>query len=117
MLDYVEDWKRCLGNCRLLLRRGGMMFFSVAHPNEAPPGVDSNECVLVRERWPSFGLDVSRYHRPLEHMLSAIEGAGFILRRTDEPRPSVSLLWRDPGLFVRLRRRPRFLMFEIQNPV
>jgi 2-polyprenyl-3-methyl-5-hydroxy-6-metoxy-1,4-benzoquinol methylase len=117
MLDYVEDWNVCLGNCRLLLRPGGTMFFSVAHPKEAPSGVDSNECVIVRERWPSFGIEVSRYHRPLEQMLAAIASAGFILRRTAEPQPAVNLLWRDPGLFVRLRRRPRFLMFEIGNPL
>jgi 2-polyprenyl-3-methyl-5-hydroxy-6-metoxy-1,4-benzoquinol methylase len=72
VLDYVEDWKRCLGNCRLLLRPGGTMFFSVAHPNEAPPGTDLNELVLVKAHWPSFGFEVSRYYRPLTQMLEAI---------------------------------------------
>lgn len=116
MLDYVEDWNDCLGNCRLLLRPGGRMFFSVTHPNEAPPGTDLNELVLVKVRWPSFGFDVSRYYRPLSHMLGAISCAGFVLIRTAEPQPVTNLLWRDPGLFVRLQRRPRFLMFEVGNP-
>jgi 2-polyprenyl-3-methyl-5-hydroxy-6-metoxy-1,4-benzoquinol methylase len=116
VLDYVEDWKAALANCRSLLRVGGSMFFSVTHPNEAPSGTDANECVLVETHWPSFGLEVSYYHRPLSHMLGAIVDAGFVLRRTDEPKPATSLLWRDPGRFVRLKRRPRFLMFEIGNP-
>jgi len=116
MLDYVEDWKAGFANCRSLLRPGGSMFFSVTHPNEAPSDTDLGECVLVSELWPSFGLEVSRYYRPLTQMLQAIADAGFILRRTAEPQPATSLLWRDPGLFVRLKRRPRFLMFEIGNP-
>jgi 2-polyprenyl-3-methyl-5-hydroxy-6-metoxy-1,4-benzoquinol methylase len=117
VLDYVKDWKGGLSNCRSLLRPGGSMFFSVTHPNEAPPGIDSNECVLVKERWPSFGFEVSCYYRPLTQMLQAIADAGFVLRRTAVPQPATHLLWRDPGLFLRLKRRPRFLMFEIGNPV
>ena len=119
-LDYVEDWRAVFAEFRRVLRPGGHLVFSVAHPfadfalhNRG----DYFETERVALDWTGFGEPVSvpSYRRPLQAVISPLLETGFVLERLLEPTPTERFKDLDPREFERLSRTPGFLCVRAGN--
>ena|SRR5687767_7191032 len=115
VLDYVEDWRATFAEFYRVLRPGGHMVFSAAHPlfdylyfksdvyfGTELVGVEWRGFEGVRVRMPSF-------RRPLGEMLNPLLEAGFRLERVLEPKPTEEFKRADPEDYEELSRKPCFL--------
>jgi hypothetical protein len=60
-------------------------------------------------RWPSFGIVMPSYRRPLGATFAALDNAGFVLEKLIEPLPTEECKLREPSIYERLCRQPEFL--------
>jgi SAM-dependent methyltransferase len=114
VLDYIEDWSGALREFSRVLRPGGALVFSVEHPfmRLAPDGGgDYFATEYVETPWVGFGIRVvmPSYRRPLGAMTSALSGAGFLVERLVEAKPTEECRGKDRSSWERLTRLPGFL--------
>lgn len=112
VLDYLDDWSSLLAECRRVLRPGGAVVVSVAHPCaalEASPSRDYFRREVIEERWPTFGVTMRTFRRPLTDVIGAFLAAGFAIDALVEPAPLPECAARYPAKFERLTARPGFL--------
>ena len=97
VLMDLEDVKCVLAECFRVLKRGGIFYFSVVHPafyngaweTEADTGAHGkliSSYLTQRSLANHFWGETMHFHRPLSYYLNAAADAGFVLRRTEEPR-------------------------------
>jgi SAM-dependent methyltransferase len=121
-MDYVRDWRAAFGEFFRLLRGGGHLVFSAAHPAddfyEHHPGGNYFEVERVDFEWRGFGtpVRVPSYRRPLQAMVGPLLGAGFVLEELLEPRPVPKFKERDAADYEKLMRRPGFICFRGRKP-
>jgi len=114
-LDYVRDWETAFGEFYRVLRRGGHLIFSVAHPFAEfyiyHEQGNYFETELVEYEWTGFGtpVRVPSYRRPLNEVINPLVKAGFVLERLLEPVPTEEFREAAPEEYEELRRRPGFL--------
>lgn len=77
------------------------------------PGKRYFETELIRENWPSFGVEMPSYRRSLTSMVDSALAAGFATDRVLEPRPVPALRELDPKKFERLEQEPAFLFLAL----
>lgn len=99
---------------RRVLRRGGHLVFSVAHPFAdfvLYPGGNYFETEVVGMEWTGFGepVYVPSYRRPMAAVISPLLDAGFVLERILEPTPTEQFREADPENHEKLSRTPGFL--------
>jgi SAM-dependent methyltransferase len=122
-LDYVRDWAGLFREFFRILRDPGHFVFSVGHPSdefyEHHPHGNYFEVELVDFEWRGFGppVRVPNYRRPLGAMLDPLLGAGFVLERLLEPRPTQEFRERDPRDYEKLMRWPGFICFRARKGV
>ena len=129
-LHYVANLLPVFASVHRLLVPGGHFVFSTEHPVftarpeqdwvKAPDGtklywpVDRyREEGERRSSW--LAPDVVKYHRTLSTILNALVGAGFEIRRVEEPGPPAEMVAADPAMADE-GRRPMFLLVEVRNP-
>jgi ubiquinone/menaquinone biosynthesis C-methylase UbiE len=118
-LHYLQSWAVPLGEFRRVLDRRGRLFLSISHPMtdfELSPTGNYFERELIKEEWPSFGVEVSSYRRSLSEIYGSIRHAGFDVESLWEPRPLASMRKDHPQIFERLERAPAFLCLAARRP-
>jgi SAM-dependent methyltransferase len=115
-LHYVEDWGAVLAELARVLRPGGLLVFSTHHPFMdwklfQTPDYFATE--LLEDDW-SIGT-VRFYRRPLTAMADALAGAGFVIERLVEPRPTEEFRRADPEGYEKLLRNPWFLLIRARR--
>ncbi|HEX4417822.1 MAG TPA: class I SAM-dependent methyltransferase [Kofleriaceae bacterium] len=118
VLHYLAAWDAVLGGAARALADGGALVISVGHPMEdahehRPADYFATE--LVWEDWPSFGVRMPVYRRPLSAMFAAFAAAGLTADAVVEPRPTPAVREVNPGLYDRLLARPAFLVFRLRH--
>jgi SAM-dependent methyltransferase len=113
-LDYVRDWNKTFREFYRVLRRPGLLVFSVCHPfaEFILRGTGSYfETELVNCEWKAFGtpVNVPSYRRPLGTLVNHLLEAGFVLERVLEPIPTEEFKQVAPQDYEELCRRPGFL--------
>jgi SAM-dependent methyltransferase len=115
VLDYVRDWGAAFGEFYRVLRRDGLLIFSVEHPftkfyDHHGEG-NYFETELVEYEWRGFGspVRVPSYRRPLGGMINPLVEAGFVLDRLLEPIPTEEFKERAPEDYEELSRCPGFM--------
>lgn len=127
MLDYIEDWDPVFLEFSRVLRSGGHLLYSHAHPMSDYKLVQAKHNPEARYRdrerfssdWGGFGNPrptVVTYRRPLEQVLNPLGQAGFILERVLEPEPAKAMARVNPNLHATLTREPCFLCVRARKP-
>jgi SAM-dependent methyltransferase len=121
VLAYVRDWDSLFREFFRVLREPGHLVFSVGHPADKfydhHPHGNYFDVELVGYEWRGFGppVRVPNYRRPLGAMLDPLLGAGFVLERLLEPRPTPEFQEQDPRDYEKLMRQPGFICFRARK--
>jgi 2-polyprenyl-3-methyl-5-hydroxy-6-metoxy-1,4-benzoquinol methylase len=137
VMQDVVAFDKAFREFHRVLRPEGRLLFSVTHPCfERPvPGIwvreppDSERIeewrgVLVDRYYdrvalwwgPSGQPPMVGFHRTLEDYSAALRGAGFLIKRMEEPRPSAGAIDRMYRQFADYVRVPNFLIVEAVRP-
>jgi ubiquinone/menaquinone biosynthesis C-methylase UbiE len=113
-LDYVRDWRPTLSEFRRVLRRPGLLIFSVEHPlseDSLSAAGDYFQTELVEYTFRQFGAPVvvPTYRRPLMDVFNALSESGFFIDRVVEPLPTAEFKEQNPADYEELLRQPSFL--------
>lgn len=115
VMDYIEDWLPVFCEFRRVLKKDGVLVYSVGHP---AVHYFLEECVedyfkveKVEIWWKGFGQPVlvPSYRRPLQAMTDPLYQAGFLIDRIVEARPTPEYMKADPEGYEKVSRRPSFI--------
>lgn len=114
VLDYIKDWDRVFSEFHRILRKSGLLVFSVEHPfaKFAQQGKGNYfNTELVVTQWAGFGIRIQMpsYRRPLSEMIMPLVRSGFVVEKIIEPRPTEEYKYKDPEGYESLCRQPGFL--------
>ncbi|MDP3493556.1 MAG: class I SAM-dependent methyltransferase [Hyphomonadaceae bacterium] len=120
-LDYVRDWRHVFSEFFRVLRPGGIVIMSAAHPDFDAEYFKTDayfDVESVEATWSGFGepFRMNCYRRSLADFINPPLEAGFRLDRLLEPLPTEQFRQADPRRHERLMRRPSFLMMRLQRP-
>ncbi len=121
VLDYIEDWLPVMKEFYRILRRGGVLIFSVNHPfviYEWLQPDDYFQTELFEMTWRGFGkpVVVKSYWRPFTAMFEPLTTAGFSTDRVLESRPIEALRRIDPEEYEHTSKKPTFLCIRAVKP-
>jgi len=123
-LHYVADYQGLVRRVAQWLRPGGHLIYSVEHPicTASNPMTSWHECHGDRH-WPVddyadeaprvqswLGGQVTKHHRRITTLISAILASGLTLSAIDEPYPDHDSLARRPDLADHHRRPPLLIV-------
>jgi SAM-dependent methyltransferase len=112
VLDYVEDWGPVFSEFYRVLKKGGVLVFSIEHPytKYAIYHETSNyfKTETVEYTWKGFGapVNVPSYRRPFSEVINPLVEVGFTLDKLLEPLPTEKFREKD---YEKLIKRPGFL--------
>ncbi len=116
VLDYILDWRAAFCEFYRVLKPGGLVVVSYAHPAAEFfihwPHDNYFETELRELTFRGFGephVRVKTYRRSLSDSLNPIIQAGFMLDHILEPQPTADFKQVDPKIYEELMRRPAFL--------
>jgi SAM-dependent methyltransferase len=114
VIDYLADWPAVFSEFHRVLKPGGRFIASKEHPasDYTQRLVDNYfRKQLVSATWRGFGtpVEVTAWHRPLQDLINALAGAGFVIERMVEPQPIPKFREADPEDYEKLLRWPGFL--------
>lgn len=120
-LDYIRDWDHVFGEFKRVLKRGGYVVTSSAHPSFDAEYFRTEryfEIEAVEGPWSGFGepFVMNSYRRPLAEFINAPLRAGLVLDKLLEPLPTAEFRAADPRRHAELMRRPAFLMMRLRKP-
>ncbi|MCA9683339.1 MAG: class I SAM-dependent methyltransferase [Myxococcales bacterium] len=127
VLDYIEDWGGFFIEVHRVLAAGGTFVYSHGHPMA--------DYQLVKERcnpesiyfeterfaleWKGFGPPYPRiesFRRSLTAMIEPLIGAGLVMERVLEPKPTEDFRRAAPEGYAYLMRQPVFLCVRARKP-
>lgn len=109
VLTYVADWRDPLAEFSRILRDGGFLVVSTAHPIDEFPLDDDESYFETEARTADWTVDVPYYRRPLAEMLNPLLDAGFRLDTVVEPQPTDAFAEQRPDIYEKESRQPVFL--------
>ncbi|MFB2770522.1 class I SAM-dependent methyltransferase [Pelatocladus sp. BLCC-F211] len=120
-LHYLKDWESVFKEFHRILLSKGLLLFSTHHPFmdfQFFEKADYFATELIEDSWNSFGdtpVRVRFYRRPLSAMTSALNNAGFVIKKIVEPRPTEECKLLYPQDYKKLSTKPWFLIILAQK--
>ncbi len=114
VLNYIDDLYPIFERFYRLLKRGGLLVFSVGHPFFDFVYYKSENYFATEKVgtvWRGFGkpVYVPAYRHSLSALINPLLDAGFSLERVLEPLPTEEFQQADPEEYEQLMRSPGFL--------
>lgn len=118
-LHYLRDWQVPLASFARVLRPGGWVVLSLDHPFGTPlPDQRGGyfQRQLVSDTWTKADIQVTQHfwRRPLAQVVDAFAGAGFLIERIAEPRPSDEAMRRFPTELRNVVDSPSFIVYRLR---
>ena len=126
VLHYVADLDAAFSNVYATLKSGGRFVFSIVHPvitssDKSRKGGGIRQDWIVDNYFEAgtrqvfmMGEYIEQYHRTVEDIFGALQGAGFIVEQLREACPKKEN-FTDMKLYERRKRIPLFLFFEVRK--
>ncbi|MEQ7123948.1 class I SAM-dependent methyltransferase [Actinopolymorpha sp. B11F2] len=117
VIHHLDDRRAVLRELFRVLRPGGRLVLSTAHPMEdwLNHGGSYFDVELVEEVWKD-DWDMRYWRQPLTATCAEATDAGFLIERLVEPQPSEELCRRFPEVHAKLAERPAFVMLRLLRP-
>jgi SAM-dependent methyltransferase len=114
VLHHLDDRVAALREAARVLRPGGRLVVSTAHPTSDWLRLGSGYFVVAKlhERWHG-GWDVAYWRQPLDRTCDEFGDSGFLIERIHEPRPSAQLRERFRDEAEKLSLAPGFIVFSL----
>jgi ubiquinone/menaquinone biosynthesis C-methylase UbiE len=116
--DYILDWHALFTEFSRVLKKDGVVVFSVEHPYTKRLLVDADDYFKTEKlviNWPSFGIDVPTYRRPLTAMVESLVDTGFIIENIKESFPTEKVRELEPETYEKTSKNPTFLSFRARK--
>ena len=115
VMDYIYDWRGTFSEFHRVLKKGGVLVFSIEHP--VMKFIDHQErgnyfqVERVAYTWRGFGtpVEVPSYRRSLAEIFNPLFENGFMLDTVLEPLPTAEFQENDPQEYEQLLREPGFM--------
>jgi SAM-dependent methyltransferase len=118
VLEYIKDWTIPFQEFNRILRKGGVFIFSIGNSYHEFIFYKSKNYFKTEKvgcEWKGFGIPVyvPCYRRPLQSVFEYILGAGFLLDKYLEPRPTSKFKSVDPDDYFMLMTKPVFVCIRV----
>jgi SAM-dependent methyltransferase len=129
VLDYLKDWHPTIREFCRVLKPGGVLVFSCAHPLGDYLFLSRHELLVIDNyfevqpfevKWSGFGDPkplLKSYRRPFGAICEPVLAAGFKIEKILEPLPTEAFKKADPEGYRRLLRAPGFMMVRAKKLV
>lgn len=119
-LHYLKDWTTAMREFYRILRKGGILVFSVHHPfMDFTIFKRENYFLteLLEDEWETHKgkVKVQFYRRPLSQIIDYVVGAGFVIEKLSEPMPTEEFKKAHPEGYDKLIKRPHFLFVRARK--
>ena len=116
VIHYIKDWRQLFSEFNRVLKKDGILIFSSDHPvatyNLFP---ESNyfETEFFKEEWPSYGIEMSSFRRPLGETFRILKECDFRIDEVLEPLPAEECRDKFPDAYEKLSTQPWFICFRV----
>jgi SAM-dependent methyltransferase len=119
-LHYIKDWKPVMMEFSRILKREGLLVFSVHHPFMDFTFFKRENYFLTElldDEWNTHKgkVKVQFYRRPLSKIVSTVIDAGFAIEKLLEPMPEEKIKIEHPEIYDRLSKTPQFLFIKARK--
>lgn len=143
VMHYVEDWASTIRKLSSLLKPGGALVFSCAHPIESSTAygqtddgykyallgrktnvstdnqeifgnyIGANTDGVIKKQGKLGSIEMEVYHRSFSRMIRDIHDGGMQVEKIVEPVPLPEMESRDKNTYERLKHMPVFVLFRL----
>lgn len=117
---YIKDYKKLIGDIRMLLKDNGTLLYSQEHPNTTAP---KKGCVWTKDEsgnklysnlsdymysgkreitW--LNEKIEKYHRPMSEIINTLIKENFVIKELEEPVPDENALKKRPDFIDEFHR-------------
>ncbi|MGM9950348.1 MAG: class I SAM-dependent methyltransferase [Lysinibacillus sp.] len=116
LLHYLKDWHQTFKEFKRVLKKNGVLLFSVHHPFTDVALLQDfryHSTELIIDHWNKEGkiYDVPFYRRPLQTILNETLSY-FSIEKVIEPKPTLLFKEQAPEKYEKLLNRPTFLIVK-----
>lgn len=116
-LHYLKNWDEIMDEFNRILKKSGILVFSVHHPFMDFTVFERENYFLtelLNDEWKTHNgkEKVQFYRRPLNKIITSVVKAGFIIDEILEPMPTEKFKLKDPEGYDKLTKRPQFLFIK-----
>ncbi|MEO8209709.1 MAG: class I SAM-dependent methyltransferase [bacterium] len=115
VIHYLKDWRSLFSEFNRILKKEGVLIFSTSHPfEEFYNHSDGNyfETELLTEDWPSYGIEMNFFRRPLTEIFKVLKECDFRFDEMLEPQPIEECREKFPDVYEILSRKPWIICFR-----
>jgi len=119
-LHYLKQWDTVMKEFYRILKKSGMLIFSVHHPFMDFTVFNRENYFLTElltDEWQTQNgkEEVQFYRRPLNKIISPVVKAGFAIEDLLEPMPTEKFKLEQPKAYNKLTKRPQFLFIKARK--
>lgn len=146
VMHYIEDWVSVMKKLKTLLKPGGVLIFSCAHPVESATNygqvendykyallgrkthlstdeqqifgsyLGQNGSGIIKKNGQLGNIEIEIYHRSFSRMTSDINESGLQIQKILEPLPLPKMETVDKKAYDRVSHIPVFILFRLIKP-
>ncbi len=116
VIHYIKDWQMLFSEFNRVLKKNGVLIFSTDNPvamYSLFPDGNYFETELISEEWPSYGITMNFFKRPLSDVFRILKECDFRVDEVLEPVPVEECKAKFPDAYEKLSRQPWFICFRV----